>query len=88
MDILLIGDRQPVVVGPNLKAFVASFDGPTEVVGTRLMSGIAAAVRNENVKDIVDREVTLEDLWGSRAPKLQDFVSHDEKRRFLESIIL
>jgi AraC-like DNA-binding protein len=47
-----------------------------------------AAVLNENVKNIVDREVPLEDLWGSRAPKLQDSVGHDEKRRLLESIIL
>jgi hypothetical protein len=88
MDIILIGDRPPLVVGPNLKAFVASFDGPTKIVGIRLKPGIAAAVLNENVKNIVDREVPLEDLWGSRAPKLQDDVSHDEKRRLLESIIL
>ncbi|MBV8054868.1 MAG: AraC family transcriptional regulator [Deltaproteobacteria bacterium] len=88
VDIILIGDRQPLVVGPNLKAFVASFDGPTEIVGIRLKPGIAAAVLNENVKNIVDREVPLEDLWGSRAPKLQDYVSHDEKRQLLESIIL
>jgi AraC-like DNA-binding protein len=87
VDIVLIGDRPPLVVGPNLKAFVASFDGPTEIVGIRLTPGIAAAVLNENVKNIVDREVPLEDLWDSRAPKLQD-VSHDEKRRLLESIIL
>lgn len=88
VDILLVGDTQPLVVGPNLKAFVASFDGSTEIVGIRLKPGIAAAVLNENVKNIVDREVPLEDLWGSRAPKLQDSVTHDEKRRFLESIIL
>jgi hypothetical protein len=88
VDIILIGDRPPLVVGPNLKAFVASFDGPTKIVGIRLKPGIAAAVLNENVKNIVDREVPLEDLWGSRAPKLQDAVSHDEKRRLLESIIL
>jgi AraC-like DNA-binding protein len=88
VDIILIGDRPPLVVGPNLKAFVASFDGPTKIVGIRLKPGIAAAVLNENVKNIVDREVPLEDLWGSRAPKLQDDVSHDEKRRLLESIIL
>src|SRR5690242_10674756 len=73
--------------GHNLKAFVASFNGPTEIVGIRLKPGIAAAVLNENAKNIVDREVPLEDLWGSRAPKLQD-VSHNEKRRLLESIIL
>jgi len=28
VDIILMGDRPPLVVGPNLKAFVASFDGP------------------------------------------------------------
>ena len=88
VDIILMGDRPPLVVGPNLKAFVASFDGPTKIVGIRLKPGIAAAVLNENVKNIVDREVPLEDLWGSRAPKLQDDVSHDEKRQLLESIIL
>lgn len=88
VDILLIDDRQPLVVGPNLKAFVALFDGPTEIVGIRLKPGIASAVLNENVKNIVDREVPLEDLWGSRAPKLQDSISHDEKRRLLESIVL
>lgn len=68
VDVILIGDRPPLVVGPNLKAFVASFDGPTEIVGIRLKPGIAGAVLNENVKDIVDREVQLEDLWGARAP--------------------
>ena len=69
VDIILIGDRPPLVVGPNLKAFVASFDGPTKIVGIRLKPGIAAAVLNENVKNIVNREVPLEDLWGSRALK-------------------
>jgi transcriptional regulator GlxA family with amidase domain len=88
VDIILIGEKPPLVVGPNLKAFVASFDGSTEIVGIRLKPGIAAAVLNENVNNLLDREVPLEDLWGSRAPKLQDCVSYDEKRRFLESIIL
>ena len=88
VDIILIGDRPPLVVGPNLKAFVASFGGPTEIVGIRLKPGTAAAVLNENVKNTVDLEVSLEDLWGSHAPKPQDYVSHDEKRRLLESIIV
>jgi AraC-like DNA-binding protein len=87
-DIILVGDRPPVVVGPNLKAFVASFSGATEIVGIRLKPGIAAAVLNENVKNVVDREVPLEDLWGSGAPRLQNHLSHDEKKRLLESIIL
>jgi AraC-like DNA-binding protein len=87
VDIILVGDRPPLVVGPNLKAFIASFDGPTEIVGIRLKPGTAAAVLNENMNNLVDREVSLEDLWGSGAPKLQDLVSHDEKRRLLESII-
>ena len=87
-DIILVGDRPPVVVGPNLRAFVASFNGPTQIVGIRLKPGIAAAVLNENVKNIVDREVPLEDLWGSGEARLQDHLSHDDKRCFLESIIL
>jgi hypothetical protein len=49
-DIILVGDRPPVVVGPNLKAFVASFSGATEIVGIRLKPGIAAAVLNEMSK--------------------------------------
>jgi hypothetical protein len=50
VDVILIGDRPPLVVGPDLKAFVASFDGPTKIVGIRLKPGIAAAVLNENLK--------------------------------------
>src|SRR5215469_8310419 len=88
VDIILIGDRPPLVVGPNLRAFVASFDAPTEIVGIRLKPGIAAAVLNENVNNLVDQEVPLEDLWGSRATKLHECVSHNEKRQLLESIIL
>jgi hypothetical protein len=71
VDIILIGDRPPLVVGPNLKAFVASFDGPTKIVGIALKPGIAAAVLNENRARLSSG----------------DDVSHDEKRRLLESII-
>jgi AraC-like DNA-binding protein len=88
VDIILIGERPPLVVGPNSKAFLTSFDGSTEIAGIRLKPGIAAAVLNENLKEIVDREVPLEDLWGSHAPKLQNHGSHEEKRRLLESIVL
>jgi AraC-like DNA-binding protein len=87
-DIILVGDRPPMVVGPNLKAFITSFNGPTEIAGIRIKPGIAAAVLNRNGKNVVDREVPLEDLWGSGAPRLQDHLNHDERRQLLESIIL
>jgi AraC-like DNA-binding protein len=88
VDIVLIGDRPPVVVGPNTKAWVASFERPTGIVGVRLTPGIAGAVLRENVQSIVDQEIPLEDFWGSRAPKLRGHASHEEKKRLLESIVL
>ncbi len=45
-----MGDRLPVAVGANLKAFVASFSGPMKIVSIRLKPGIAAALRNETDK--------------------------------------
>jgi hypothetical protein len=36
LDIILVGDKPPLVVGPNLKASVATFEGPTEIIGIRL----------------------------------------------------
>ena len=66
VDIILIGDRPPLVVGPNLKAFVASFDGPTKIVGIRLKPGIAAAVLNENVKILSTGRYRWK-IFGARA---------------------
>jgi AraC-like DNA-binding protein len=88
VDIILIGDSPPLVVGADTRARIASFYGPTRIVGIRLTPGIAGAVLHESVQRIVDQEVPLEDLWGSRSPKFRDHASHEEKKKLLESIVL
>ncbi len=58
-DIVVMGDSEPMVVGPDTKAALISFDKPTEIIGIRLMPRAAASVLRENVSNLLDQTILL-----------------------------
>jgi AraC-like DNA-binding protein len=62
IDIVLIDDRPPVVVGPWTKSFIAHLAPGSLVVGARFHPGRAGALLSLPVSELLDLSVPLSDI--------------------------
>jgi AraC-like DNA-binding protein len=63
IDIVLINDEAPAVIGPWTEAFVARFPPETEIVAARFHPGRAAAFLGVPASELLNQSVPLRDLW-------------------------
>ncbi|HUI71529.1 MAG TPA: helix-turn-helix transcriptional regulator [Spirochaetia bacterium] len=87
VDIVLMGDSEPMVVGPDTKAALISFDKPTEILGIRLMPGVAASVLREDVSNLRDQTIPLAEFRpGSRGTLHDRLLSASEWKQRLNQL--
>jgi AraC-like DNA-binding protein len=66
VDIVWVGDAEPVVAGPATRPFVAALPAGAIVVGARFRPGGSAGVLGVDASELQDRHVALRDV----APRL------------------
>jgi len=78
-----------VVHGPQWRYFVAGPKPAGAVIGVSFRAGAAGAALGLSVAEVVDRHVSIDDLWGARGRALQeqlrDAGSPDNAFRVLDS---
>jgi AraC-like DNA-binding protein len=67
VDIVLINDEPPMVVGPWTKPFVARLPAGTMITGARCRPGVAGSLLGRPAAALLNQFVSLSDLWGSAA---------------------
>jgi AraC-like DNA-binding protein len=67
IDIVLIGEGPPVVVGPWTESFVTRFAPGTTVVGARFYPGQASALLGVPASDLLNQSVPLRAMWEGAA---------------------
>jgi len=67
IDIVLINEEPPVVVGPWTKSFVARYAPGTRIVGARWHPGRAPAMLGLPASALLNQSVPLSVVWGSAA---------------------
>src|SRR5271165_3048572 len=65
IDIVLINDQAPVVIGPWTEPFVAHLAPSTMIVGARCHPGCAPSLLRLPASTLLNGSVTLRDIWGS-----------------------
>ncbi|HEX6910387.1 MAG TPA: DUF6597 domain-containing transcriptional factor, partial [Longimicrobium sp.] len=75
MDVVLIGDAPPVVVGPMTRAATSLLPPGALLTGVRFRPGHAAAVLGAPASALVDAAVPLRDLWGRTAASVVEAVA-------------
>jgi AraC-like DNA-binding protein len=92
IDIVLIDDAPPVVVGPWTKPFIAHLAAGSLVVGARFHPGSAGRLLGLPVSDLLDLSVPLADVWNKNVVALFSSVGElpdiRARRAALESAIL
>lgn len=91
VDIVLINDDPPVVVGPWTESFVARLSVGTRIVGARLHPGHAPGVLGVPAAELLNRSVPLSDVWGQNrarfAPVLELARSASRRSGFAETLV-
>jgi AraC-like DNA-binding protein len=64
VDIVLINDDPPVVVGPWTEPFVVRLAAGTRIVGARLHPGHAPSLLGMPASELLNRSALLSDVWG------------------------
>jgi AraC-like DNA-binding protein len=64
VDIVLIDDNPPLVVGPWTDSFVVQLPAGTKIVGARLHPGRASDLLGLPAAELLHQSVTLDALWG------------------------
>jgi AraC-like DNA-binding protein len=67
IDIVLINDQAPVVIGPWTEPFVAHLAPSTMIVGVRCHPGCAPSLLRLPASTLLNGSVMLRDIWGSTA---------------------
>jgi len=67
IDIVLINDEAPVVVGPWTEPFVARLVPGTMIVGARFHPGCAPGLLGLPASALLNQSVTLRSMWGGAA---------------------
>ncbi|HXA00201.1 MAG TPA: AraC family transcriptional regulator [Candidatus Dormibacteraeota bacterium] len=67
IDIVLINDEAPVVVGPWTEPFVARLVLGTMIVGARFHPGCAPGLLGLPASALLNQSVTLRSMWGGAA---------------------
>src|SRR5688500_16024490 len=61
-----------IVHGPQSRYYMAGPKPPGVVVGASFRPGMAAAILGVSLHELRDRHVSIEELWGYRAPDLHE----------------
>jgi AraC-like DNA-binding protein len=77
----------PVLVGPRSHHAEEVLAPGTTVVGIRFKPGAAAAVAQMPASELVDRSVSLGDVWGPQADRLADQLAAAESPAIIESAL-
>jgi AraC-like DNA-binding protein len=64
VDIVLIDDHEPQVVGPWTNSFVVQFPAGTKIVGARLHPGMTPALLGIPATELLNQSITLAALCG------------------------
>jgi AraC-like DNA-binding protein len=92
IDIVLIDDRSPVVVGPWTKPFIAHLPPESLVVGARFHPGAAGRLLGVPVSELLDLSVPLAEVWNKNAVdslfSIAGLTDIRAKRAALESAML
>jgi AraC-like DNA-binding protein len=68
-DVVSIAGASPVVVGPATGAVLVTLPARSLVVGIRFRPGMAGAALGVSASELLDLEVSVEDVWGSAATR-------------------
>jgi AraC-like DNA-binding protein len=92
VDLVWIGDAAPAVVGPATRADLPTLPPRSTIVGVRFRPGMAAGLLGVPARELLDRQVPLRDLWGSRAARpwadLGELPSVEARLAALEAVLL
>jgi AraC-like DNA-binding protein len=69
IDIVLINDQAPLVVGPWTDPFVARFSAGTTIVGARFHPGAAPSLLGLPASELLNQSPSLSAIWGSKASR-------------------
>lgn len=64
VDIVLVNDDPPVVVGPWTEPFVVRLAAGTRIVGARLHPGHAPSLLGMPASELLNRSAPLSEVWG------------------------
>jgi AraC-like DNA-binding protein len=85
VDILFDVSGSPIVVGAMTRALVTETRAAaTELLGVRFRPGEAASVLGVALRELSDRTIDLDDVWGARGRRVSDAVL---ERRLVEERI-
>jgi AraC-like DNA-binding protein len=73
VDLVAVGD-DVMVAGPATRTAVLTLAPGTLTVGVRLRTGAAPPVVGASARELRDRDVTVDELWGRRGARLVDRV--------------
>jgi AraC-like DNA-binding protein len=68
----VLGERMPIVVGPTNGPTFGSLAPGVRVVGVRLRHGVAGSLLGVGARELVDRRIGLDELWGPAALRLAE----------------
>lgn len=64
IDIVLINDEAPIVVGPWVKPFTTRLPAATKIIGARWHPGRAPTLLGLRAAELLNQSVALRDLWS------------------------
>jgi AraC-like DNA-binding protein len=67
IDIIWLGEAEPVVVGPATRPVLAALPPQSTIFGLRFQPGLAPSLLGPSADQLRDCEVPLRDLWGAVA---------------------
>lgn len=72
VDIVVSGDGEPMVVGPDTGPWTYDSVGPVCTIGLRFVPGTARCALRLSVSEMLDTQFPLADLWGASAHRVRD----------------
>lgn len=82
-----LGTDQLTVTGPQQKATVARLEPGTTIVGVRFRPGTATPIVGVPASELVDRTVSLEELWGRPAAVLAEQLAEIRTPQLAASVL-
>jgi hypothetical protein len=67
IDVVLVNDGPPVVVGPWTQSFLACFSPGTTIVGARFHPGQGSALLGLPASELLNQSVPLDGIWKAAA---------------------
>jgi AraC-like DNA-binding protein len=78
IDIVLINDEPPTVIGPWTDPFIAKLAAGTKIAGARLRPGCAPSVLGIPASELLNLSIPLRALWDGNRTERFTRVSHEQ----------